>query len=100
MRGYAEMKRLIVPVIGLALLLALPLQSQHKSKKRTKAPPKAAAISFKKNVVPVFRTYCLPCHTEDQMNPSELYMDSYENLMKGGKHGSSGPPCDRGGSMF
>ena len=100
MPRYAEMKRLIVPVIGLALLLALPLEAQRKSKKRTKAPPKAAAVSFKKNVVPVFRTYCLPCHTEDQMNPSELYMDSYENLMKGGKHGSPVIPLHADSSLL
>ncbi len=45
-------------------------------------------ISYKKDIAPIFQRYCLPCHTEDQMNPSELYLDSYAGLMQGGKHGS------------
>ena len=61
---------------------------QHRSKKPKNAQKSpASAVSFKKNITPILKTYCLPCHTEDQMNPSELYLDSYESLMKGGKHG-------------
>lgn len=45
-------------------------------------------ISFKSDVVPVIKRYCLPCHAEDQFNPSELSLDSYELLMSGGKHGA------------
>jgi hypothetical protein len=48
----------------------------------------ATAISFKKQVVPIIKLNCLPCHTEDQMNPSMLYLETYDDLMKGGKHGS------------
>lgn len=44
-------------------------------------------LSFKKDVMPIFKKYCLPCHTEDQMNPSELYLENYGDLLKGGKHG-------------
>ena len=47
----------------------------------------AASISFKKEVFPIIKLNCLPCHTEDQMNPSELYLETYDDLMKGGKHG-------------
>ncbi|MFI5250821.1 MAG: c-type cytochrome domain-containing protein [Bacteroidota bacterium] len=47
----------------------------------------SAAPSYKKDVFPIFQRYCLPCHTEDNMNPSELYLDSYDGLIKGGKHG-------------
>ena len=60
---------------------------QHPSRQRRNVQKSPAAISFKKNITPILKTYCLPCHTEDQMNPSELYLDSYENLLKGGKHG-------------
>ena len=48
------------------------------------APP----ISFKKDVFPIIKMNCLPCHTEDQMNPSELYLETYDDLIEGGKHGS------------
>ena len=49
--------------------------------------PASPAVSYKKEVVPVLKKYCLPCHTEDEMNPSQLYLDSYENMAIGGKHG-------------
>ena len=52
--------------------------------------PKAAdtvAVSFKNDILPVFKHYCLPCHTEANMNPSELYLDTYANVIKGGMHG-------------
>ncbi len=44
-------------------------------------------VSFKENVMPVIKKYCLPCHAEDNYNPSELSLDSYDLLMTGGKHG-------------
>ena len=48
---------------------------------------KSETISFKTNVFPIIKAKCLPCHAEDNFNPSELNMDSYESMMKGGKHG-------------
>ncbi len=45
-------------------------------------------VSFKKDVMPIIQKYCLPCHAEDNYNPSELSLDSYDQLMTGGKHGS------------
>jgi len=47
----------------------------------------AAATSFKDDVMPIIKKYCLPCHSEDDYNPSELSLDSYELMMEGGKHG-------------
>jgi hypothetical protein len=89
---------------GVFLILALALscafaQKEGTGKKEgtgnkestTKSKPKggtAPAVSFKKDVFPVIKMNCLPCHTEDQMNPSELYLESYADLTKGGKHGS------------
>jgi hypothetical protein len=49
--------------------------------------PSASDASFKNDVMPIFKKYCLPCHSEDNYNPSELSLDSYELLMEGGKHG-------------
>jgi hypothetical protein len=57
---------------------------ENEKRDSVKKPPE---LSFQANILPVFHKFCLPCHTEDNMNPSELYLDSYENLLKGGIHG-------------
>lgn len=44
-------------------------------------------VSFKNDVFPIIKARCLPCHAEENFNPSELSMDSYELLATGGKHG-------------
>jgi hypothetical protein len=44
-------------------------------------------VSFSKDVSPIIKQYCLPCHAEDNYNPSELSLDTYDQLMAGGKHG-------------
>lgn len=51
------------------------------------ASTKSREISFKADVMPVFKKNCLPCHAEDQYNPSELSLDSFELTVAGGKHG-------------
>jgi hypothetical protein len=50
---------------------------------------KGEAISFKKDVFTIIQKQCLPCHAEEQFNPSELSLDSYESLKTGGKHGDA-----------
>ncbi len=50
------------------------------------------SVSFKKEVFPIINAKCLPCHAEDNFNPSELSMDSYEMLAKGGKNGAPFKP--------
>jgi hypothetical protein len=47
----------------------------------------ADSVSYRKDVMPVLAKYCLPCHAEESYNPSELSLDSYTQLRKGGKHG-------------
>ncbi len=47
------------------------------------------AVSYKEQVTPILQKYCLPCHAEESNNPSELSLDSYALLKKGGKHGAS-----------
>jgi len=46
-------------------------------------------VSFSKDVAPVLDKFCTTCHSEDEDHPSQLYMDSYESLMNGGKHGKA-----------
>ncbi len=44
-------------------------------------------ISFKKNISPLFKERCLRCHTTEEKNKSEYYMNDYDLILKGGKHG-------------
>ena len=95
-------RRSVLPALLFVVLICFAgAQGQLKAKKRNKASAKAArVVSFKKDVVPIIRTYCLPCHTEDQMNPSELYLDTYENIMQGGKHGKPIVPSNPDSSFM
>ena len=54
----------------------------------TKANP-STDVSFAKDVAPVLNKFCTTCHSSEEDHPSELFMDSYELLMKGGKHGKA-----------
>jgi hypothetical protein len=49
-------------------------------------------VSYKDDVTPLLKKYCLPCHAEENYNPSELALDSYALLMRGGKHGEAVEP--------
>ncbi len=49
-------------------------------------------ISYSKVVAPILEKFCATCHNEDDEHPSQLYMDSYDQLMKGGKHGKAVQP--------
>jgi hypothetical protein len=46
-------------------------------------------VSFKNDIVPLLTKYCMPCHAEENANKSELFLDSYASLLKGGKHGEA-----------
>lgn len=80
----------VVFTVGLAVLFG---QEKNEKKLKHAKKSKMEVISYKKTVFPIIRKYCLPCHTEEQMNPSGLHLDSYEDLMEGGKHG---PPVIKG----
>lgn len=51
-----------------------------------------AVVSYKTEVVPIIKKYCLPCHAEESYNPSKLSLDSHALLMMGGEHGASVVP--------
>ncbi|MBI4419161.1 MAG: hypothetical protein HY563_10315 [Ignavibacteriales bacterium] len=46
------------------------------------------SLTYVTDVRPIIQKNCLPCHLEENENPSGFSMDNYELLMKGGKHGS------------
>lgn len=68
----------VLIVAGLVLAGAVASFAQSK---------KGEEVSFRKDIAPLIGRNCLPCHAEDNFNPSELSLDSYETLMEGGKHG-------------
>ena len=49
-------------------------------------------MSFEDHVFPIIQENCLPCHAEDNFNPSELSLDTYELVMEGGRHGDAVVP--------
>lgn len=53
----------------------------------TRGQEKSDEVSFKKDVFPVINKYCMPCHEEENYNKSELSLDNYSLLVKGGKNG-------------
>ncbi len=52
------------------------------------AAAKTDSVRYAKQIIPLLKRHCMPCHLEDNMNPSELYFDTYGDLIKGGRHGS------------
>lgn len=86
------MKRfLIIPLVCLCTVVAG--QTRHVTgHKKAVSKNSHPQVSYKRDILPIVTKYCLPCHTEDQMNPSLLYLDSYDNMMAGGKHGKPVTP--------
>jgi hypothetical protein len=72
------MKRSVSIVLTIVLAVAIAGAGDDK---------KEAAVSFKTGVFPIIKAKCLPCHAEDNFNPSELSLDSYDALAAGGKNG-------------
>jgi hypothetical protein len=74
----------VVSIIVFCGLLAMVCQAASPA---DSTAAKKQEISFTADVMPVFKKNCLPCHAEDQYNPSELSLDSHDLTMAGGKHG-------------
>jgi hypothetical protein len=55
-------------------------------------------VSYKGDVAPLLAQHCMPCHAEENANKSELYLDSYAQLMEGGKSGKAVVPGKPGKS--
>jgi hypothetical protein len=82
-------KRLLSVLMAAAIVLGGSVLGQDtKTKKAPAKKNNGEALSFKKDIFPIIEKNCLPCHAEDQFNPSELSLDNYELLMAGGKNGS------------
>jgi hypothetical protein len=84
-------------VMAAGVLLAAVMVAQEKqdtSASRTKV------VSFKDDVYPILKKRCISCHAVDEDNPSELALDDYETMMKGGKHGDVLVPGKAGESLL
>ena len=49
-------------------------------------------VFYSKDILPIIQKHCITCHAEENEHPSELFMDSYESLMRGGRHGKTVVP--------
>jgi len=74
-----------VVLVGMVLMANHILGQDAPTKKSQKKSN--GIIFFKKDVFSVIEKKCLPCHAEENFNPSELSLDSYELMKQGGKHG-------------
>jgi uncharacterized membrane protein len=72
-----------------AVILFVALPGPRAVQEQEKSAEKPKAYTYVKDVAPIVKTYCLNCHGTDSENPSELSMDDFGSLMKGGKHGVS-----------
>lgn len=81
------MNRKRLMLLGMTLLLFLFPAIMH-----GQSDTKKKKISFEKEVFPIIRSNCLPCHLAENENPSGLALDNYETLMKGGEHGKTVVP--------
>jgi hypothetical protein len=71
------MKQRLLIVLGVLLTASTALAQNPKT------------LTYEKDVFPIIKSYCLPCHLAENENPSGLALDNYKTLMKGGKHGPS-----------
>ena len=81
-------------LIAAVTIIAVQAHSQDEKK------PKKHAVSFSNDVYPIIKKRCLPCHASDSENPSEYYMESLQDVMKGGKHGKPILPKNGAGSII
>lgn len=95
----------ILMLVSISLQVSAQESSGDEPKKaaktqKTKEKTKEESLSFKKDVFPIIKKYCMPCHAEEQMNPSELFMDSYETIAAGGKRGKAFIPGKADSSLL
>jgi hypothetical protein len=78
---------LLRTVIVVAIVLSARSVFSQERQARKSSKKSENMLSFKKDVYPIIQKNCLPCHSEDNFNPSELAMDDYEMMKAGGKNG-------------
>jgi hypothetical protein len=79
-------------ILSFSLLAGVVVVTCNAAAQDSSAAAPAKEISYTKDVSPIFEKFCATCHNADEDHPSQLFMDSYETLMKGGKHGKAIQP--------
>ena len=78
------MKRGFIPAVLAAIIGLCTVQAAAQEAAK---PKDKSEVSYSKDIAPVLDKFCAGCHNADEEHPSQLYLESYESLMKGGKHG-------------
>lgn len=88
--------RAVVLTCTFSLVLSMDLDSGQRTLRAdpNRQPATPDTVSFAEDVSPIIQRHCLPCHAEDNYNPSEFSLDSYELIMQGGRHGQAVIPGD------
>ncbi len=71
----------VLAVFVILCTIEAAAQDSTKSKEQTE-------LSYAKDVAPILEKFCAGCHNADEEHPSQLYMETYESLLKGGEHGA------------
>jgi hypothetical protein len=66
----------------------------------TEAPAANEAVSFSKDVMPIFEQTCIKCHGGSDGTKGDLDLTTHANTMKGGKDGAVVVPGDAANSML
>jgi WD40 repeat protein len=92
-------------IVGLLILVAVPAQSQEKKAKASVQPVAVIAIArtepvtYEKEIEPILVQKCQFCHS-GPVKEGRLDMGTYEQLLKGGKHGRPVVPGKAGDSLL
>ena len=81
------MRRVTIAAAAAVLWVAVPGQGG-----RAMVGDNRPEVSFEKEIYPIIKKHCLPCHAEDNFNPSGLALDTYESLLAGGENGKPVEP--------
>ena len=89
--SYRKLHLAGVAIIALAMAgAAAPIPSSiHQAYAQRRQPPQQLVVSFKQDIVPIFRGYCYSCHEPggEGYKASGLDLTSYAGVMKGTKFG-------------
>ncbi|MGB2869081.1 MAG: c-type cytochrome domain-containing protein [Bacteroidota bacterium] len=77
---------------ALGILTFIVIASPDPGVTQDKGHKAKSTLTFTSAVGPIIKKYCLPCHLEENENPSGLALDDYERLLKGGNHGNTVVP--------
>ena len=91
--------RTFVPALGALALLVCSLPAGGQDKKKKREEPAATGISYSKQIQPVIKSRCQPCHYPADKKGG-LDVSSHAALLKGGKRPNHIVPGDPDKSLM